>query len=169
MLPPIGAEIPCSMYAPSAKLEYAGSVLALEFKGQMKQRVEPDPSQPPSKSVNLEVIGCKVRAEADGMTVVVEQNDTDVVAASTLAVIQSFPPKFVQRDVLPFTVAFHKGDDEPVVLIAKKPMVLVAEIVRYPPDGDLYRLEAPVELVASDAPDIVAGRLTAFDCRKGGL
>ncbi|WP_157882286.1 hypothetical protein [Streptomyces rubellomurinus] len=79
------------MFAIDAKLEYEGNTLALAFSGRIKERVDVDPNDPIS-SVKLRVIGFRMSAQADGMTVTLEQNDVDVDPKSRLRMSQSFPP-----------------------------------------------------------------------------
>ncbi|MEU7429016.1 hypothetical protein [Streptomyces sp. NPDC040750] len=168
LLPPIGAEIPCSMHAIDAKIEVEGNALALEFKGGIKQRVDVNPNDPVN-SVRLRIVGFNVSGKADGVSVTLQQSDVDVDARSSLRVTQRFPPEFEQRDVLEFTATFEKEEGDPVTLVAKKPMVLIAGVTRYPPRGDLYRLEAPVELTSPDDPDTIVGRINIFNCKKAGM
>ncbi|MFC1403256.1 MULTISPECIES: hypothetical protein [Streptacidiphilus] len=58
---------------------------------------------------------------------------------------------------------------EPTILSTKEPMVLIAQLTLFPPKGETYRLEAPVELIDLGKPDIIAARITVFDCKWGGL
>ncbi|MEU1940471.1 hypothetical protein ACH49O_41425 [Streptomyces coeruleorubidus] len=168
LLPPLGAEIPCSTLA-DAKLEYAGRTLALSFRGGIKQRIDVNPENP-EKSVRLRVVGFKMSADTESMTVTLEQNDVDVDAPSSLRITQQSPPQFEQIDVLPFTATIEQTDGgAPVVLTAKKPMILIGQTTQFPPHGQLYQLGYPVELVAPEDPGTAVGRITAFNCKKGGL
>ena len=135
LLPPIGAEIPCSMLAINAKLEFKGKTLELDFRGGIKQRIDVNPNDP-INSVKLRTVGFRVSAQLDdGMTVSIEQNDVDVDPQSSLRTTQSFP-KFEQRDVLTFTAVFEqKSGDEPVILTTKNPMVLVRAAHPVPAQG----------------------------------
>lgn len=169
LLPPIGAEIPCSMVAVDAKLEYDGNTLALDFKGGIKQRIDINPDNP-TNSVRLRIVGFKMRADTESMTVTIEQNDVDGDAESSLRITQQSPLRFEQIDVLPFAAAFERTDGgAPVVLTTKKPMVLIGQTTQFPPNGQLYQLKYPVELVAPEDQGTVVGRITVFNCKKGGL
>ncbi|MEU6432408.1 hypothetical protein ABZ860_41425 [Microbispora sp. NPDC046973] len=168
-LPPIGAEIPSSMLALDSTLEFHGTTFSLDFRGGIKQRVEPNPDDPVN-SVRLRTVGFRVSGEGDSDTsVVFEQCDIDTEAASTLRLTQRFPPRYEERDVLPFCATFTRPDSEPLTLTTKDPMILTATLTQYPARGDLYQLAKPVDLVEADSPDTVVARLTAFASKRGGL
>ncbi|MFD3565211.1 hypothetical protein ACFWVU_36955 [Streptomyces sp. NPDC058686] len=169
MLPPIGAEIPCSILAIGATLEHNGTTFTLDFRGGIKHRVDVNPNDP-MNSVRLRTVGFKVSAEGpDGMTCTMEQNDVDVDARSLLKIVQPFPPKFEHRDVETFTLVIEKSGAEPVILTTKDPMVQISTLTQFPPKGDTYKLERPVELIDLENPDKVAARITVFDSKRGGL
>ncbi|MFD0152981.1 hypothetical protein ACWGQ4_30095 [Streptomyces sp. NPDC055721] len=121
-------------------------------------------------SVRLRIIGHRVTAEGpDGMTVTIEQNDIDVDAKSLLRRTQPFPPKYEQVDVLSFTLVIEKAKGEPAILITKDPMRQVATLTQFPPKGDQYTIQSPVELIDLENPDKVVARLTSFTAKQGGL
>jgi hypothetical protein len=169
-LPPIGAEIPSSMLALNSTLKFHNTTYTtLDFRGGIKQRVEPNPDDP-INSVRLRTVGFRVAGEVDSDTsVVFEQCDIDVEAASTLRLTQKFPPRYEERDVLPFCATITQQDSEPVTLTTKDPVILTATLTQYPARGDLFQLAKPVDLVNPDDPDTVVARLTAFPSKRGGL
>ncbi|MGI5158563.1 hypothetical protein [Microbispora sp. CA-102843] len=168
-LPPIGAEIPSSMLALNSALEFHNTTYALDFRGGIKQRVEPNPDDP-INSVRLRTVGFQVTGQVGSDTsVVFEQCDVDVEAASTLRLTQKFPPRYEERDVLPFCATITQQDSEPVTLTTKDPMILIATLTQYPARGDRFQLAKPVDLVNAEAPDTVVARLTAFPSIRGGL
>ncbi|KAF9923761.1 hypothetical protein FBU30_006196 [Linnemannia zychae] len=169
-LPPIGAEIPSSMLAINTPLRIRTSMMSVDFRGGIKQRVDVNPEDP-INSVRLRTVGFRVTAETpDGGTITIEQNDVDVDAQSTLRLTQRFPPKYEERDVLSFTMTIAQpGEDEPLVLITKEPMILIASLTQYPARGDLYRLEKPVDLVLPDDPNETIATLEKFPAKRGGL
>lgn len=168
-LPPIGAEIPSSMLALNSTLKFHNTTHTLDFRGGIKQRVEVNPDDP-INSVRLRTVGFRVAGEVDSDTsVVFEQCDIDVEAASTLRLTQRFPPRFEERDVLPFCATITPQDGEPVTLTTKDPMILTATLTQFPARGDRFQLAKPVDLVNADDPDTVVARLTAFPSKRGGL
>ncbi|MFE2879234.1 hypothetical protein ACFXG6_32740 [Streptomyces roseus] len=168
-LPPIGAEIPCSILAIGAILEYDGKTIPLDFRGGIKYRVDVNPDDP-MYSVRLRIMGHKATAEGpDGMTFTIEQNDIDVDAKSLLRCTQQFPPKYEQVDVLSFTLVIDKPKSEPAILTTKDPMRQVATLTQFPPKGDQYAIQSPVELIDLENPDEVVARLTSFTAKQGGL
>ncbi|MFF4772793.1 hypothetical protein ACFY05_08035 [Microtetraspora fusca] len=167
LLPPIGAEIPCSMLAINSTIEYENTKITCDFRGGVRHRVDVNPNDP-MNSVRLRTIGFRVTAETDKGQITIEQNDIDVDAKSLLKVTQQFPPRFQHRDVQDVTVVFDFGG-EPVILVTREPMITEADLTQFPPRGDLYKLTRPVDLVDPEAPDKVVARLTVFDSKRGGL
>ncbi|WP_330458834.1 hypothetical protein OIB37_19245 [Streptomyces sp. NBC_00820] len=166
-LPPIGAEIPCSMLAIDSVIEYRNQIINCDFRGGVRHRVDVNPHDPMT-SVLLRTIGYRVTADTDRGTITFEQNDVDVNPRSTLRTTQQSPPQYLHRDVQEFSVTFDL-DGEPVVLVTRAPMVCEATLSQFPPRGDSYRLIEPVDLVDPEHPDTVVARLTAFPSKRGGL
>ncbi|MFD8983813.1 hypothetical protein [Streptomyces sp. NPDC059564] len=167
LLPPIGAEIPCSILAIGTTIEYKGTTFTVDFRGGIKHRVDVNPNDP-INSVKLRTIGFKVSAEGpDGMTFTIEQNDIDVDAKSLLRITQSAPPKFEHLDYESFTLTIEKSGD-PVILTTYGPMVQVSSLTQFPPKGDTYKLQNPVELFDPETEKVVAV-ITGFDSKRGGL
>ncbi|MEW1794012.1 hypothetical protein [Streptomyces niveus] len=174
LLPPIGAEIPCSRLAINTPLRINDSLVTVDFRGGIKHRVDVNPNDPVN-SVRLRTVGHKVSAELpetegkSGGTVTIEQNDIDVDAESTLRVTQQFPPRFELREVTNFTMTIDHGEGEPLILTTRNPMVLVAQLTQFPPRGDLYQLEKPVELVDLEDETKVVAVIEKFPVKVGGL
>ncbi|MFG3013510.1 hypothetical protein ACGFZB_24160 [Streptomyces cinerochromogenes] len=107
-----------------------------------------------------------------GGTVTIEQNEVDGDAQSTLCLTQQNPPRYEHRQILSFTMTIDqpgKDGSEPLVLTTKKPMILGGQLTQFPPRGDLYTLEQPVELVDPDNPDNVLAVIQKFPVKAGGL
>ncbi|KAL1914282.1 uncharacterized protein VTP21DRAFT_9063 [Calcarisporiella thermophila] len=96
------ATLPSSMLAINSVLEIQGAKHQVDLRGGIKQRVLDNPNDP-FNSVRLRTIG-------------------------TLRVIQNFPPKYEERDVLSFTVAIDHSGREPLILATKEPMILTATL-----------------------------------------
>lgn len=58
---------------------------------------------------------------------------------------------------------------EPLVLTTREPGRLTGSIADFPPDGDMYRLQNPVDLALSDGPDPAIATLDSFSVQSGGL
>ncbi|MEV8438642.1 hypothetical protein AB0425_14785 [Actinosynnema sp. NPDC051121] len=188
LLPKIGVEIPCSCLALNTPMTIGTSLFTLDFKGGIKIRVEVNPGEP-LNSVRLRVVGHKISAELpanDGTdevtTVTIEQNDIDVDAKSVLRLVSKFPPKFEQLMVLSFTMTIDNPGavlrsagirttvpSEPLVLSTKNPVQLASKLTKFPPKGDLYKLENPMELVLPDNPDTTIVKIDTFPVKVGGL
>ncbi|MFD8599310.1 hypothetical protein ACFV1L_30340 [Kitasatospora sp. NPDC059646] len=167
-LPPLASEIPCSLLAVGCSVEYRGRTLSLDFRGNVKHRVEADPEDKQT-SVRLRIVGFRMTAGEDAETAVLEQSDTDDDAPSRLKLVRPFPPAYEHRQIVDFTATFAFDGEAPVILLAKQPLVLVGTLTRFPPHGDQYKLENPVDLVSPDAPDTVVARITTFPAKQNGL
>jgi hypothetical protein len=186
-LPPIGAEIPCSCLAINTPLQIRTALVSVDFRGGIKVRVDVNPDDP-YNSVRLRVVGHRVSAELpggddkQGGTITIEQNDVDVDAKSLLTLTQKFPPKYEQIMVLSFIMTIDQPEKvlraagiksskayEPLVLTTKNPAQLVGQLTQFPPRGDLYRLQNPVDLVLPDDPDTTIATIQKFPVKVGGL
>lgn len=188
-LPPIGAEIPCSCLAINTPLQIRTALVSVDFRGGIKVRVDVNPDDP-INSVRLRVVGHRVTAELPGGdsaeqgggTITIEQNDVDVDAKSLLKLTQKFPPRYEQTMVLSFTMTIDQPDGllrragirsrkayEPLVLTTKEPGMLVGQLTQFPPRGDLYQLQNPIDLVLPDDPDTTIASIQKFPVKVGGL
>jgi hypothetical protein len=185
-LPPIGAEIPCSCLAINTPLQIRTSQVAVDFRGGIKVRVDVNPDDPVN-SVRLRVVGHKVSAElpgplAGGGSVTIEQNDVDVDPKSLLRLTQHFPPRYEQIMVLSFTMVIEQPAAmlrmagirssrayEPLILTTKDPAKLIGKLTQFPPRGDLYQLQNPVDLIDLENPDVTVATIQKFPVKVGGL
>lgn len=183
-LPPIGAEIPFSMLSADTPVTIRGHQYSVDFRGGMRVRVEPNPDDP-ANSVRLRVTGFRMTGELPstestaqpGGTVTLEQDDADVDARSLLRLTQQFPPKYEQIMVLSFAMIIDQPGDqpgpraaaEPLVLTTREPAKLVGTLSQFPPRGDLYQLQNPVDLVLPDQPDTTIATIAKFPVKVGGL
>ncbi|MEU6197880.1 hypothetical protein [Streptomyces sp. NPDC047061] len=174
-LPPIGAEIPCSMLGINTPLKLKESLFSVDFRGGIKHRIDVNPDDP-INSVRMRTVGFRITAELPsdngdgGGTITVEQNDVDVDAQSLLRLTQQFPPRYENVWVLPFTMVVDRpGHGEPLILTTRDPARLVAQLTQYPPRGDLYQLRNPVDLVDPERPDVTVATLQKLPVKVGGL
>ncbi|MFF2518761.1 hypothetical protein [Streptomyces sp. NPDC058086] len=174
-LPPIGAEIPCSMLAINSPLQIGKSLVTVDFRGGIKHRIDVNPNDPVN-SVRMRTVGFKISADLPGENgdsgrITIEQNDVDVDARSLLRVIQSFPPKFEHIMVLDFTMVIEQPGNgaEPLVLRTKAPAKLIGTPTQFPPKGDLYQLQNPVDLIDLENPDTVVATIQKLPVKIGGL
>jgi hypothetical protein len=187
LLPWIGAEIPCSCLAVNTPLQIRTSLFSVDFRGGIKVRVDVNPDDPVN-SVRLRVVGHKVSAElpgpqgASGGSVTIEQNDVNVDPKSLLRIVQSYPPRFEQIMVLNFTMVIEQPQAmlatagirsskayEPLILTTKDPAKLIGSLTQFPPRGDLYQLQNPVDLIDLENPDNVVATIQKFPVKVGGI
>lgn len=189
ILPPIGAEIPCSCLALNTPLRIRTSLVSVDFRGGIKVRVDVNPNDP-INSVRLRVVGHRVSAQlpaaqangATGGSITIEQNDVDVDPKSLLRLIQQYPPQFEQVMVLSFTMVIEQPAAmlrmagirssrayEPLILTTKNPAKLIGKLAQFPPTSDLYQLQNPVDLIDLENPDITVATIEKFPVKVGGL
>ncbi|WP_234343292.1 hypothetical protein [Streptomyces sp. WM6372] len=174
-LPPIGAEIPCSSLAVNTPLRIKDVPVTVDFRGGIKYRVDVNPNDPVN-SVRMRIVGHKMTAQLQGEdgtsegTITFEQNDIDVDPKTILRLTQQFPPRYEFREVTSFTMTIEQPGSETMVLTTKEPMVCLGDLTQFPPRGDLFRLEKPVELVDAEAdPDKVLAVIEKLPIKVGGL
>ena len=138
-LPPIGSEIPMSMLALNVPITIHHRLMTVDFRGGIKTRTEVNPHDP-INGVRLRVVGFRVTAELP------------------------------ERDG--GTITIDQPDDarsEPLVLTTKDPALLIGKLTQFPPRGDLYQLQNPVDLVLPDDPDTTIATIQRFPVKVGGL
>jgi hypothetical protein len=114
--------------------------------------------------------------------ITIEQNDVDVDAKSLLRLTNRFPPRYEQTMVLSFTMTIDQPEKmlrglgirsskvyEPLVLTTKDPAKLIGTLTQFPPKGDLYKLQNPVDLVLLDEPNTTIATIERFPVKVGGL
>ncbi|NMI55960.1 hypothetical protein FNV62_07165 [Streptomyces sp. RLB3-17] len=109
---------------------------------------------------------------ASGGSITIEQNDVDVDPKSLLRLTQRFPPKFEQVMVLSFTMVIDQPERaaaEPLVLTTRAPAKLIGSLTEFPPKGDVYQLQNPVDLIDLENPDTTVATIQKFPVKVGGL
>lgn len=164
-LPPIGLEIPCSCYAVNVPLRInVLGVITLDFKGGIRIRIEANVSSGLG-GVRLRVIGHEVFADSPALgTVTISQSDIDTTPLSLLEIIGN-SPVFRQTMFLDFTVTVEKppaGEGPLVLSTTKTAKLLNPRLTNFPPQGDVYQLQEPIDLAPAGAPDQVVATLLQF-------
>lgn len=172
LFPPVGAEISCSAYALNVPLQTRSKLVSVDFRGSWRHRVEDNPDDP-MDSRRLVLVGFRMTAElpADageglGRVITIEQSDDDGHAVGVLKVTQKSPtPRYDCFVVLgALTMVLDQRDGGPLALAAKNESTLVAQVTAFPPMGETFQLQNPVEFVDRDRPDTaiaIIQRLTA--------
>lgn len=171
-LPPIGAEIPMSCLAINSVLTFTGETYAVDFRGGLRERVDVNPDDP-INSVRLRSVGFRMSAELPGTegTAIIEQNDVDVDPQGILRLLQRFPPRYENlQPAITVDLTLQSPGGEPTVLVSKGLFTLQSNrLTQYPPRGDLYQLNTPVDFVNPDEPDTTVATITKFPAKCGGL
>ena len=165
-LPPIGAELSCSMYAVNVPLRIdVLGVVTLDFKGGIKFRVVENLAGGLG-GVRLKIIGHEVSADSPVLgKVTIRQADVEVTPLSLLEIISNSPPTYRNTIFHDFTVTIERapGGGPPLVLSNTKTGVLIYErLTVFPPQGSVYQLQAPVDLAPVSAPNEVVAQLQHF-------
>ncbi|WNG53387.1 hypothetical protein F0U59_00270 [Archangium gephyra] len=166
LLPPIGLEIPSSCYAVNIplKLDVLG-VVTLDFKGGIRERVEANLGGGLG-GVKLKVIGFEVSADSPVLgKVTMAQADVDTTPLSLLELTSNLPPAFRQTKFLDYTLTIEKppGGGPPLVLSNTKTVKLMNDKLHaFPPQGNVYQLQEPVDFAPVGAPNKVVAQLLAF-------
>ena len=166
LLPPIGLEIPCAMYANDVPLRMdVLGLLTLDFRGGITVRVETNLNNGLG-GVKLRIIGHEVSAESPVLgKVTISQADIDVTPLSLLEVIKTLPPTFRSTIYHDFTLTIERppGGGPPLVLSNTKTAALVNDnLTAFPPEGAVYQLREPVDLAPVGSPDQVVAQLLQF-------
>lgn len=164
-LPAIGVEIPCSCHAADTPLRVdVLGVLRLDFKGGIRVRVEANIREGLG-GVRLKVIGHEVSADSEVLgRVTISQADIDTTPLSLVEIIGN-SPVFRQTMFLDFTVTVEKppGGGPPLMLSNTKTATLVSgTLSTFPPQGDVYQLQEPVDLAPVGSPNQVMAQLQQF-------
>lgn len=192
--PPVGAEIPCSCLALNTPLRIQAATVTVDFRGEIRIRVEASNPLDPW-SLRLKVIGHKVTAIDDGQgkpgsrqqglgEITIEQNDIEVTPDSLVQMVSTSPPKWEQTMFLNFTMTIERPPaalmgralgvslnraPEPLVLSTREPGKLIGQLNSFPPKGELYQLQNPIDLILPDRPEEVIASIQQFPVKVGGL
>ncbi|WP_437337527.1 hypothetical protein [Sorangium sp. So ce394] len=162
----IGLEIPCSSYAVNVPLRVdVLGIVTLDFKGGWKVRVEANLAAGLG-GVRLKVLGLEWSADSPVLgRVTIRQADVDVTPLSLLEIASDQPPKYRNTMFLDFTVTIERppGGGSPLVLSNTKTAKLLNDnLPVYPPQGNVYQLQEPVDLAPIGAPNQVVAALLQF-------
>lgn len=166
LLPPIGIEIPCSVYAVNVPLRVdVLGIITLDFKGGILARVEANITGGLG-GVRLQVLGFEVSADSPVLgQVTMSRADIDVTPLSLLEIIKQNPLTYRATTFLDFTVTIEKppGGGPPLVLSNTKTATMVNyNLTAFPPQGSVYQLQEPVDLAPVGAPGQVVAQLLQF-------
>lgn len=164
-LPPIGLEIRCISYAFNVPLRVVAlGIITLDFRGGWRVRVEENIASDLG-GVKLKVIGNEWTADSPVLgQVTISQADIDTTPLSPLEIIGS-SPVYCNTMFLDFTVTFEKppGGGPPLMLANTKTATLLNDHLRnFPPEGDVYQLQEPVDLAPAGNSDQVLAQLQQF-------
>jgi hypothetical protein len=159
-------EIPMSCYGVNIPLQLnVLGIVPLDFRGGIRVRVEANIAAGLG-GVRMKVIGFEVSANSDKLGhVIISQADVDTTPLSLLEITSTTPPTLRQTLFLDFTVEIEKppGGGKPLVLSNTKTAALVGpNVTWFPPRGDVYQLQEPVDLAPFDKPSQVIGQLQQF-------
>jgi hypothetical protein len=153
LLPPIGLEIPCSMYAVDMQWTISGS-FKLDMKGGIRYRVEGF-HRDGLGGVKLKIIGFEVSADHDVLgKVTMSQGDIDTDPLSVLELTSDKPPSFVQTTMVTGSLSIEKPPegDGPMRLISTSPFTIRNEkLTVFPPQGSVFKNVGTLDFTSDGA------------------
>lgn len=152
----------------------------------------PDPEQAGGLSIPIELLHFRLESEPgsagddpngteppeqDATSFLFELDDQCDVPDSTLTQVgqaweQSIPLNFTLTITNPpaeWGLAAGGEESELLVLATKEPSVLVGSLTSFPPKGDLYQLENPIDLVLPEDPAATVATIDKFPVQIGGI
>jgi hypothetical protein len=176
MLPAAGETFDLPIAAEGIELTINGRTITtgpLNGNATFKIGPHPDPLTPSALATptGFKLSGQQV-APDDG-PITIEQSDIDVDAKSVLKRTQIFPPRYEQIVVLPLNVIIDRPEalgEEALVLTTKEPAMFVGQLTQFPPRGDLYLLQNPIEFAAlDDDPNTTSATIQKLPVKVGGI
>lgn len=163
LVPPIGLEIPMSMYSINVPLQVnVLGLIQLDFKGGIKVRVEANLASGIGGS-KLKIIGHELSADSPVLgQVTLSQADIDTTPLSLLEAMSNMPPKFRWTLFADFTLTIEKppGGGPPLVLSNTKTATWINDsLTMFPPQGSVIQLQQPVDFAPVGMPDQVVATL----------
>ncbi|MGA5065532.1 hypothetical protein ACPB9E_17515 [Streptomyces exfoliatus] len=172
-LPPIGVDIPCSMYAADVPLELnILGTLTLDFKGGINVCVRTSTTE----GLVLEIQGFRVEADTSpstpgaGTLLALTMSNATVTPLSVLQITAAGGPEMLLHLSLTAEV-IDKATGETITTLATDPTkyatLRATNLTSFPPANQLCTLQEPVRLYASQGGTIQmdnpAGELQGFD------
>lgn len=148
-------------------------VILLDFKGHMAVSLDPAQLQQfltgaislvPLTLKELVAMGRGVVEDLRGVSLNIRLDDDRLLESYLKG--NSFPADQVMN--------FHLTVDSPELfpgkeLRSKNSAVLIGNLTQFPPRGDLYQLQNPVELVLPDNPDVTVASIETFPVQVTGI
>jgi hypothetical protein len=160
LLPPIGLEIPCSMYTTDALLKIGAKTATLEMMGGIRFRVEANRPEGLG-GVKLKIIGFELRDRSTLGGVTLSQEDADA-PLSSLEITGDSPPRFTNRIVINTCLTIEKppsGGTQIRVVNTNTTTLVKDNLTVFPPQGVVYKLEGPVDFATAGATDKIVATL----------
>ena len=166
VLPQVGQEIPCSSYAVNVPLQVnVLGLITLDFKGGIRFRVE-ETIPGGMGGVKMKIIGEEYSADSPILgKLTLARADVDTTPLSLLEVASNMPPVLRHTLFHDFTLTIEKppGGDGPAVLSNPRTMTTRCDrLTAFPPQGDVYQLQQPVDFAPLGAPGQVVAQLLQF-------
>ncbi|GAA4665626.1 MULTISPECIES: hypothetical protein [Amycolatopsis] len=170
--PKVGEEFTWRLDAPGTGLRVRESDASVDLSGQVHLRVAEQDSADPW-NLKLKVTDFRLTGQdRQGLgEIELRHDDSAKTPDSLLRSISQFPPTWEQTLFLAFTLRIENPPeklDEPLVLTTKNPGKLLGRLNNFPPNGDAYKLENPVDLVLQDSGETIAS-IQKFPVKVGGL
>lgn len=110
---------------------------------------------------------CQGKSTVEGLgTIRIKQDDTTITPENVLTMTSVVPPTFKQTVFMDFTMTIENPPSwlqqrsaqqaQPLTLVSKKPGELIGELTTIPPQGAVFKLQNPIELVLPGQDETIA-------------
>ncbi|UNS99553.1 hypothetical protein MMF93_26210 [Streptomyces tubbatahanensis] len=186
--PSPGESFDLDVTAKGAQLKLGEHTYTVDLTGDLRFEISKAPGKNPAEAVRAAVPRFHLTGtpnSARGMAaqalpgrITLDKKDTEVNPDNLISLTSGFPPKLEQVLYLDLDVTIENppqqaqvraAQGEPLVLTTKNPGKLVGQMDAFPPDGAMYKLQNPIDLVLPDDPDTTIATIQKFPVKVGGL
>jgi hypothetical protein len=177
-LPAAGQETTLGLVATDVPIQVGGSTVTATFTGGLKVEAEHNPIDSTDRSMALRVVSFDMQADtAELGKVQLTKSDVETAPAGLVEMARDYPTTLRNTLVVDFTLTADRMPSTPspgssvqqpapagpITLTTREPAVLLSDsLSQFPPRGDTYQLEKPVELVLSGNPAAVSATIQQF-------
>lgn len=181
-LPAAGQETVMDVAATGVPIQVGGRTVTANFTGTVKTRAESNATDPTGKSMALRVVSFDMKADTPELgKVQLTKTSVETTPSGMVELAKLYPMIVRSTMVVDFTLTADRMPSAaspvsnkiqqavpagPLTLSTKKPAVLVSgNLTQFPPNGDVYQLQEPVELALPSSPDSAAVTIQQFPAK----
>jgi hypothetical protein len=181
-LPTAGQESAMDVVATDVPIQVGGRTVTATFTGTLKAKAEPNAADTTGKSMALRVVSFDMQADtAELGRVQLTKTSAETTPTGLVELAKLYPMVVRNTVVLDFTLTADRLPSSaspvgnkiqqalpagPLTLTTKKPAVLTSgNLAQFPPKGELYQLQEPVELALPASPSAVTATIQKFPAK----